>query len=198
MDKQKIERRSASTAASSERGLEGYVVVYNAETVVGNAVAEYRGFREIILPGAFRGVNDADAPDTVALLEHNIERPLGRRKNGTLRLAEDERGVKVEIDLPDTSYARDIAALVKRRDMEGMSVGMVVDEDEWDFSADVPLRTIKRARALDVTVCLFPVYPDTEVALRSMQIARDSVDNSKVAAAKAERERQLELLRIKR
>ena len=58
-------------------------------------------------PGAFRRALAAD-PDVRALFNHDSNYVLGRTTNGTLRLAEDPRGLVAEFDAPDTQYARDL------------------------------------------------------------------------------------------
>ena len=59
------------------------------------------GFVERVAPGAFRStLNQADVR---ALFNHEPDHLLGRSGNGTLRLSEDERGLRYEVDLPATT-----------------------------------------------------------------------------------------------
>ncbi len=46
---------------------------------------------------------------------------LGRTLSQTLRLAVDDTGLEYEVDLPDTQYARDLAALAERGDVQHSS-----------------------------------------------------------------------------
>jgi phage head maturation protease len=73
-----------------------------------------------IAPGAFSR-SLPEFPDVLALVEHDTNRVLGRTTNGTLKLLEDERGLRVEIDPAPTSYGRDLVELVRRGDVGGMS-----------------------------------------------------------------------------
>ncbi|EIQ76315.1 prohead protease, partial [Shigella flexneri 1235-66] len=48
---------------------------------------------------------------------------LGRTRSGTLKLEEDETGLRFELTPPDPSTGRDVIELVKRGDISGMSFG---------------------------------------------------------------------------
>src|SRR5437763_1584965 len=82
--------------AGQPNKLVGYAAVYNSLS------ADLGGFKERIMPGAFKG-SVAGSTDIRALVDHDSTKLLGRTSNGTLRVAEDQRGLRVEIDLPDTS-----------------------------------------------------------------------------------------------
>lgn len=132
-------------------------------------------FREQIEPGAFAGVM---GDDVRALANHDPNLLLGRTRAGTLRMAEDGIGLRVEIDLPDTQLGRDIATSIRRGDMDGMSFSFVVNpgDDEWDFASDPPIRTVRRfARLYDIGPVTYPAYPDTSAAMRSLDRARGNV-----------------------
>ena len=132
-------------------------------------------FREKIAPGAF-----ADAlkkSDTVALFNHDSNLVLGRTSNGTLRLKEDEVGLHMEVDLPDTQAASDLYKLVERGDIKQQSFGFIVEENEWRYGKNGELdeRTITRVSDLfDVSPVTYPAYPDTSVAKRSFDIQKSN------------------------
>src|SRR3546814_1026934 len=86
---------------------------------------------------------------------------------GTLRLKEDDKGLAVEIDLPDTSDGRDVATLIQRGDVSGMSFGFRVTHDEWDETVDPPVRTVHAVELREVSVVSEPAYEGTSIALRS-------------------------------
>lgn len=159
-----LEYRSAE---GEKPGLVGYAIVYNVLS------DDLGGFRERIAPGAFDGAIDSN-PDVRALINHNPTLVLGRTTAGTLKLVKDERGVKVHIDPPDTSYARDLQVSVARRDVSQMSFGFRVEKDVWgeeiiDGRRTV-VRTVQTARSLfDVSVVTYPAYPDSSVAVRGLQ-----------------------------
>ena len=83
--------------------------------------------------------------DPLALLQHMPHLVLGRRSAGTLRLAEDARGLAFEIDLPDTTAARDLAVSVARGDIKGASFAFTVPPggDSWATHGDTVMRELR-------------------------------------------------------
>lgn len=141
----------------------GYAALFNVETDIGGF------FREKVAPGAF-----ADAiknSDVHALFNHDDNIVLGRAKSGTLIMAEDARGLKVEIDPPDTQDVRDLMAKMKRGDIDQMSFAFTMRGgiQQWDESGETPLRIIEKVGDLyDVSVVTRGAYPTTEVGVRSL------------------------------
>ena len=158
----KVERRAlmekpALREADSGQTVTGYAAVFGSEADIGG------WWREQIKPGAF---TKAIQGDVRALVDHDSGRVIGRTVSGTLRLAEDDHGLAVEIDLPDTTDGRDIGALIARGDVTGMSFGFVVTHDEWDETVDPPVRTIHEVDLFEVSAVAFPAYEATEISLR--------------------------------
>lgn len=176
----KLETR-ALTAAPELRATEagkvaaGYAALFNTRTQIGD------WFEELIAPGAF---GDALAGDVRALIDHDTGRVIGRSTAGTLRLQEDDRGLFVEIDLPDTSDGRDLAVQLERGDISGMSFGFRVTKEEWDETGAMPVRTIKGVELFEVSAVAFPAYADTEIALRSLDKAKEEREAREREAAK--------------
>lgn len=141
----------------------GYAALFNSPTEIGGA------WIETIARGAFSQALDGDV---LALIAHDQSRVIGRTSAGTLRLKEDERGLAVEIDLPDTTDGRDLAVQLKRGDIKGMSFGFRVTHDEWDETVSPPARTIHEVELIEVSAVARPAYPDTELGLRSLESAR--------------------------
>ena len=158
-----LSRRLECRAGDAGKMIGGYAAVFNSQTDIGGY------FKEVIAPGAFR---DALKGDVRALIDHNSGRVIGRTTAGTLRLAEDASGLAVEIDLPDTTDAQDLAKLIERGDISGMSFGFEVTKQTWDETGDVPVRTIEAVNLFEVSVVAFPAYPDTTIAMRSLDEAR--------------------------
>ncbi len=124
------------------------------------------GFRERILPGAFKEAIERD--DVRALVNHDPNYVLGRNKAGTLRLAEDERGLAVEIDPPDTQWARDLMVSMRRGDVNQMSFAFTVLDEEFSKEDGENIRILKKVRLHDVSVVTYPAYPQTDVQVRSI------------------------------
>jgi len=143
----------------------GYAAVFNELSV---PLPSMRGmFQERLAPGAFRHVIGTDVR---ALWNHDPAYVLGRTTNGTLRLAEDEHGLRFEIDPPDTMLAASFLTNIKRGDVSQMSFGFSVSKDgqTWDRTVTPNVRTVTAVSELmDVSPVTFPAYPSTEVALRA-------------------------------
>jgi len=133
-------------------------------------------FRERIVPGAFaRSLQDA-ARDVFALWQHDTSMPLARRSKGTLRISEDAKGLAVEIDLPDTSYGRDVAANVRSGLVDKMSFGFSVPPggDTMTKERDengLPIRELRDVDLFEVSPVTLPAYPDTSLSARSREAA---------------------------
>ncbi|MDX0318924.1 HK97 family phage prohead protease [Sinorhizobium meliloti] len=169
-------------AESDKRTLTGYAVVWNSDTTIGDY------FVERIAPGAF---TKALRGDILALVNHDTGRVVGRTRSGTLRLAEDSRGLKVEIDIPDTTDGNDLWTLVERGDVSGMSFSFRATKQEWDDTGDLPHRTVIEAELFEVTATPIPAYPDTSLALRSLEAARTEAAEYRKAENKAAAERRI-------
>lgn len=139
-------------------------------------LARMPGHWEQIAPSAFDAVLDRTDTDVRALMNHDPSALLGRQSAGTLRLKVDGDGLAFEVDLPDTSYARDLRALVSRRDLTGASFGFVPGEDKWSTAPDgKQIRThLSVAELVDVSPVTFPAYEGADVALRHYDFVRSS------------------------
>jgi len=160
-----IERRSIPMELrvmnDAPRRIAGHAAVFNTPTDIG-------GFTESIQPGAFRDTIAGD--DIAALFNHNPSYVLGRTRNKTLRLAEDATGLYMEVDLPDTTQARDLMELIKRGDVSQQSFTFMrpgKDDEEWKRLDGHTFRTLKKLRIMDVSPVTFPAYPTTSVSVRT-------------------------------
>jgi HK97 family phage prohead protease len=141
----------------------GYAAVFNSLS------QDLGGFRELIRPGAFaRGLAGADVR---ALINHDRNLVLGRNTSGTLRLSEDSRGLRIEVDPPDVSYARDLLVSLERGDISGMSFRfyVAVGGESWRSEPQGPIRELTDIEIDDVSVVVYPAYTDTTVAVRSLR-----------------------------
>jgi hypothetical protein len=149
-------RQSTTAGASAVGVLTGYAAVFDE-------VADLRYFKEQISPNAFdRALRERH--DVRALLEHDTTRLLGRTANGTLRLRVDAIGLLFELDLADTSNGRDVAALVRRRDVSGMSIAFrVLNERVAETPEGESLRELLDLVLIEISVTAFPAYESTSV-----------------------------------
>lgn len=147
--------------------LEGYAAVFNSES------RDLGDFREVFLPGAFEDA--LEDSDVRGLFNHNRDHVLGREANGTLRLTADQRGLHYSVDLPDTPTAKEVRALVARRDITGSSLSFSVPDggDTFQSRGGDMVRFVERvSRVGDVGPVTFPAYEATEVSARSLERAR--------------------------
>jgi HK97 family phage prohead protease len=155
--------------AGADQGtaIEGYAAVFNRDS------EPLGGFVERIQPGAFRRTL-AEGADVRALIDHDPSRIIGRRKAGTLEVREDPHGLKVSIKPPDTTAGRDLVASIRRGDVDQMSFGFRAVRDEWEERSDgMTQRTLVDVDLFDISAVTFPAYPDTEIAVRSLERWRD-------------------------
>lgn len=141
----------------------GYAAVFNELSVM------MWGFREEILKGAF--AESIERNDIRALWQHETDQVLGRTKNGSLRLWEDDKGLQFELEPADTTLGRDAVTSIERGDVDQMSFGFrsLPDGDEWRFDDDEMLiRTLKKVDLLEVSPVTWAAYPQTSVGVRGM------------------------------
>lgn len=137
----------------------GYAAVFNSLSV------ELWGFREKIAPGAFAATL---GDDIRALWNHDASTVLGRTKSKTLRLAEDEVGLAIEIDPP--ASAASYIETIERGDVDQMSFAFRTLEQTWDEDEEgVLIRTLLKVKLYEVSPVTFPAYPATSVGVRSGQ-----------------------------
>lgn len=169
--------------------IEGYAAVFNQDS---EPISDWWGtsYRERVMPGAFaKTIAEADIR---ALWNHDPNWVLGRSKSKTLRLHEDEYGLKVEIDLPDTAWASDLAILMQRGDVDQMSIAFQIVKDKWESLRDKEsgkrsdLHILLEAKLFDVSVVTFPAFTQTEAKVRALVDAGLDLDKL-LAALQAQR-----------
>ena len=188
---------SLRTDADGKRHLEGYAMVWNARSVpLVDWWASFDEFRETI-PSDI-SIKTAEDGDIRFLFEHQYDRLLGRERSKTLTIERDDKGLGFDVIPPD--FESGIVEQVERGDINQMSFGFRVLEDDWEFfDNDLPLRTLKEIRLYEISLVSNPAYPDTSAAVRSLEAAQKlrmppaPVRNGKVALYR----RKLEQLRRK-
>lgn len=154
----KIETRVNHTQFEIREEAEG--MRFSGYAAVFNSPSEPLPFTEVIERGAFhktlRSKNDVKF-----LWNHDSGEILGSTRAKTLALIEDERGLRVEGLLPNTSRGRDVAELLRRGDVDSMSFGFSVPAGGDDWSKDGSQRTLKSVRLHEVSLVAFPAYPGT-------------------------------------
>jgi len=173
-----VERRFLETAEDTlgvEERADGRPRIRGMAAVYNRPSQDLGGFREVLLPGCFDHILERTykRADVIACWNHDPGQLLGRTSSGTLTLTSDEKGLRYEIDPPDTQLARDLMALVRRGDVFGSSFAFTVDSKDESFSKDdtgTTIRTIRKVSGLyDVSLVTNPAYLATNVSVRSFE-----------------------------
>lgn len=171
---QAVELRAAPEGSSSPGTLTGYAAVFNSLS------RDLGGWFEEIDPGAFGDGDALGAVDltihgrVIARTNHDSNLLLGTTDVGTLRLFVDEVGLRYEVDLPGTTYARDLAVLAERGDIRYSSFAFLVPPGGREWHYDDSERLIGRvlnAQLRDVAPVADPAYWDS-----TTELARSAVD----------------------
>jgi HK97 family phage prohead protease len=131
--------------------------------VFGKPSENLGGFVEYIDRDAFEGVPF----DNVYLLYgHDFNNVLARVDAGTLSIGVDDTGVYFRAQLPNTTLANDVLENIRVGNIQGMSFGFTVAEDDWQFNDEVDVRTVMKIDELfEITLTSIPAYQDTKVAI---------------------------------
>lgn len=185
------------TRAEGRLTLSGYAAVFYRSD---NPDTEFRlwdGAVERVKPGAFTEALRSDDP--AALFNHDPSHVLGRLSAGTLRLEQDEIGLRYEVDLdPDDAFDQRLAKRIDRGDLRGSSFGFIDNERTWENDGTQEIRHLVNVSLLDVGPVTYPAYTgtSTDVAQRSASAWRGEI----IAAQKRNRDalaRRLNLARLR-
>lgn len=152
-----------SNTETKDRKFVGYAAMFDSIS------EDLGGFREIIKPGAFTKSLESGR-DILALAHHDHKQVLGRTKAGTLELSQDNLGLRVVINPPDTSYANDLMASVNRGDIDGMSFGFKVKPIDVIWQKNV--RYINNLELIEVSLVSMPAYGATTVSAREQELCK--------------------------
>ena len=170
---QKIEENEESIIIDDGKNVVvGYGAVFNSES------NDLGGFVEYIADGAF----DGRLEDDVRFLINHDGLPLARTTNNTLRLSVDERGLKYEADMPDTTLANDLMTLLRNGTISQSSFAFTVEEDSWENVDGRNIRTINKvSRLYDVSSVTYPAYNEAgSFALRSLETWQEEQEKIKL------------------
>ncbi|WP_209848667.1 HK97 family phage prohead protease [Rhizobium herbae] len=172
-----MEKRHAVEMKIEGRKLVGYAAVFNQETRIAD-------FHERIAPGAFKN-SLASNGDILALVDHDPTKVLARTKSGTLSLSEDERGLRFELSVPETTLGRDLLEMAKRSDLGGMSFGFHVPDGGDVWTGD--RRELRNVALHEVSVInSVPAYAGTTVQARSRASLTRTANERRIALLELE------------
>lgn len=165
------ERRTATERVELREHEGGGSTAIGYASVFESTSQNLGGFVERVAPGAFK--KTLQEADVRALFNHDQNQLLGRVSSGTLRLAEDDKGLRYEVDLPNTQLGRDLTELLRRGDITGSSFGFRTIEDDWSETREgYPMRTLRQVALVDVSPVVYPAYLAAEASLRSLASSR--------------------------
>lgn len=163
-------RMNPSSVETDGRLLSGYIAVFDSPAEIQTRTGS---FVERIKPGAFSKSLAERAGDVKVMFNHGMypaqfeNMPLGKASV----LAEDARGLYMEVPLAETSYNDDLIALVKAGAVDGMSFrGEFLKDKRTRARAGGPeQRDVIEIKLLEGGPVTWPAYSATSVGVRSRE-----------------------------
>jgi len=175
-----MEKRTFNIKTRVDTNEEGRDIVVGHASVYDSKSNNLGGFFEYIEKGAFTQ-ELIDKSDVRALINHDQNLVLARSTTGTLDLTVDEKGLRYEFSIPETSYGKDLAINMKNGNINQSSFAFTVasNGDEWttdDEGNDI--RTITSIdRLYDVSPVVYAAYSqadsDLVVAQRGLAMYKE-------------------------
>jgi len=175
-----MEKRLFNIENRFETKEDGQEVVVGYGSIFNSRSENLGGFYEYISPTAISEETIAKS-DVRALINHDQNLILARSTTGTLNLTVDEKGLKYEFEIPQTSYGKDLAINMQNGNLNQSSFAFTVasNGDEWSTDEDGnDIRTITSIdRLYDVAVVTYPAYSqadsDLVVAQRGLAMYKE-------------------------
>lgn len=146
--------------SSSDGHIIGYPIRFNELS------EDLGGLRERILPGAIQFDTDVRCD-----FNHDANCILGRQSAGTLKLSIDDKGVFMDADPPDTTWARDLLVSIRRADITSGSFAFrtLPGGERVAQENGQTIRTLSKILVRKVSVCSDPAYVGTAVEVRHLR-----------------------------
>lgn len=125
-----MQDRAASGTDADNRLISRYGVVFNSDSLP-LVIENEDGDRFTIIERITRAsIKDADMEDMICARNHDFDKILGRRSNGTMSVQIDDSGIKYTTNVCKTSYGDDTLENVRRNDIAGSSFVFSYDIQE--------------------------------------------------------------------
>lgn len=174
MKMENMEQRTMSleirSADIENRKLVGYAAIFREEyTQLRDRWGDV--FYERVRPGAFKKSLAERA--VCMLVNHDWSKIVGRT-GSNLILEEDDKGLRFELDIPNTTDGNDLLENVRNGLIQGCSFGFNIKNQttRWDDNGAF-YRDIDEVELFEVTATPIPAYVDTEISARSQLSIRD-------------------------
>ena len=170
MEIRNIEFRNTSV---EDRVISGMAIVFNQ---ISNELwdsEKRRTFREVILPTAITQ-EVLDSSDIIFNINHKRDNMVARRYHGkgSLQVELREDGVAFSFKVPNTQLGNDLLEMILRGEVFDCSFAFTDSGATWDFSGDIPLRTVTNITQLfDLSAVYVGAYSQTEISARSIEEA---------------------------
>ena len=161
---EKLEIRADESGGKS---LAGYAAVYNSDSEL-----IWGEFIERIDPGAFQ--TDAGGRARYKAFESQLRScaRIHASRNAQAGVP-TRRDYGLTSTYPNTTYGADAFESVRRGDVAGVSFGFECRAHKWEKRQGVDVRTLLDVELYEVSPCAMPAYPDTSVAVRSLEQTRE-------------------------
>jgi len=170
------ERRYIGLVDVEQRGTDsprlrfaGTAAVFGKRAYIG---ARPYGFWEEVRTGAFA---KAIAEGDVAMLHNHdpnliLARSTIHEGPGRLTMHESDMGLRTDAEFIDTSYARDLDEVIRRRGVSQMSFSFRPVKETMSRVEDTgeDLRSLVEVALFDVSTVVFPAYTETDAAMRAI------------------------------
>jgi uncharacterized protein len=156
--------------ATEDGMIEGYGSVFGNRDLGGDVV-DSMAFDEDI----------ANSKRIKMLWQHDPDNVLGVWD----KISKDEKGLKVKGRIATkTALGRDIAELARMGAIDGLSIGFMTKEEDWDG----PTRIIKRADLWEVSLVTFPMNQDARIdAVKAADMTEREIERLLTRDAKLSR-----------
>ena len=174
-----MEKRIFNIENRFETREDGQEVVVGYGSIWNSRSENLGGFYEYISPDAI-SQETIDKSDVRALINHDPNLVLARSTAGNLSLSVDEKGLRYEFSIPETSYGKDLAINMKNGNINQSSFAFTVGSDEWSTDEEGnDIRTITSIEKLyDVSPVTYPAYSQAEsdlvVAQRALAMYKEN------------------------
>ena len=174
-----MEKRIFNIENRFETREDGQEVVVGYGSIWNSRSENLGGFYEYISPDAI-SQDTIEKSDVRALINHDPNLVLARSTAGNLSLSVDEKGLRYEFSIPETSYGKDLAINMKNGNINQSSFAFTVGSDEWSTDEDGnDIRTITSIEKLyDVSPVTYPAYSQAEsdlvVAQRALAMYKEN------------------------
>jgi uncharacterized protein len=151
-----------------KRYIEGYAIVYEQKSKL---ISEWgETFHEVIKRGAADKILADPKLDIIASANHNYDQVIGRTTSGTLKLVNDEKGLRYIIEVPNTTSGNDMYESVKRGDIYESSFTFRVSESGQRWSTGMEgvdqREIIEFDKIIEVAPVTWGAYANTAVNAR--------------------------------